>query len=146
MSNLYTIGFTGKSARRFFGLLEQNGVRKIVDTRINSSSQLAAFAKGADLAFFAERIGGMEYEHRLEFAPTRELLAAYRDKQLNWEAYTAAYLALLEERRIRETVEIATLADACLLCSEHAPDQCHRRLLAEYLRELDPTLNIIHLQ
>jgi uncharacterized protein (DUF488 family) len=145
MIKVFTIGFTGKSARTFFGLLEQNGVKKIIDTRISNNSQLAGFAKGADLAFFAERIGGIDYEHRLEFAPTRELLDAYRNKKMTWDAYTTAYLGLLEERHIN-TIDIASLDEACLLCSEHLPTQCHRRLLAEYLQQIEPTIEIIHLQ
>jgi hypothetical protein len=53
MIQLYTIGFTGKSAEIFFKLLTGSGVKKIVDTRINNVSQLSGFAKGADLKLFA---------------------------------------------------------------------------------------------
>lgn len=145
MIKLFTIGFTGKSARKFFELLEQNGVKRIIDTRINNTSQLSGFAKGADLAFFAARIGGMGYEHRVEFAPTRELLEDYRHKKLTWDAYTIEYLRLLDERNIQAT-DTTALHEACLLCSEDAPSQCHRRLLAEYLQQRNPTIQIIHLQ
>lgn len=144
MIKLYTIGFTGKSARRFFELLEQNGVKKIIDTRISNGSQLAGFAKGTDLAFFAERIGGMRYEHVLAFAPTKELLDRYRQKQMTWAEYTVAYLDLLRERDVA-AVDTSTLHEAVLLCSEHEPDQCHRRLLADYLQKADPSIEITHL-
>ena len=38
---VFTIGFTRKSARRFFALLRESGVRRIVDVRLNNVSQLA---------------------------------------------------------------------------------------------------------
>ena len=42
---IYTIGFTQTSAEEFFGKLIKAGVRKIVDARLNNTSQLAGFAK-----------------------------------------------------------------------------------------------------
>ena len=146
MIRLYTIGFTEKSAQQFFELLEKNQVKKIIDTRISNNSQLSGFAKGRDLAFFARRVANIAYEHELQFAPTKELLSRYRKKEISWEAYTVAYLDLLETRQIKNTVDIASLHECCLLCSEHTPDHCHRRLLAEYLQQIEPDIQIIHLQ
>jgi uncharacterized protein (DUF488 family) len=146
MIKLYTIGFTGKSAQEFFELLEQNNVKKIIDTRISNNSQLSGFAKGRDLEFFAKRLCGISYTHKLDFAPTKELLGKYRKKEISWEAYTEDYLNLLEMRNIKETVEVESLHECCLLCSEHAPQKCHRRLLAEYLQAANPNIQIIHLQ
>lgn len=146
MIKLYTIGFTEKSAKKFFELLEQNQVKKIIDTRINNTSQLSGFAKGKDLAFFAKRIANIDYEHRLNFAPTRELLSRYRKKEISWDEYTKEYLHLLDTRHIKEAINFESLHGSCLLCSEHSPEQCHRRLLAEYLQEINPDIQIIHLK
>ena len=46
---IYTIGFGQKSAKCFFGLLRDNGVRKVIDVRLNNVSQLAGFTKKKDL-------------------------------------------------------------------------------------------------
>jgi uncharacterized protein (DUF488 family) len=146
MIRLYTIGFTGKSAQEFFELLEQNGVRKIVDTRISNNSQLAGFAKHKDLAYFADRLANIAYTHELKFAPTKELLEKYRKKKLSWDQYTQEYLYLLDARNIKETVDTEALDGCCLLCSEHSPEKCHRRLLAEYLQKLNPDIQVIHLK
>jgi hypothetical protein len=75
---LYTIGFTNKSARRFFELLQANRVKRILDTRISNSSQLSGFAKGNDLEFFVKAIADIDYSHKLEWAPTKALLDEYR--------------------------------------------------------------------
>lgn len=145
MITLYTIGFTGKPAEKFFNLLTRSGVRKIVDTRINNVSQLAGFAKGSDLKYFAKEIGNISYEHNIDFAPTKELLTRYRNKKMTWEEYEVDYLNLLDLRQIASKIDIEKLHKNCLLCSEHTPEKCHRRLLAEYLKHVKNDIEIIHL-
>ncbi len=146
MIKLYTIGFTGKPAEKFFNLLRNSGVKNVVDTRINNVSQLSGFAKGADLKFFVKEIGGMTYEHNIDFAPTKELLARYRDKAMTWQEYEVEYLNLLDMRKIAQKTDIEKLHENCLLCSEHTPEKCHRRLLAEYLQHVKNDIQIIHLK
>ena len=145
MIKLYTIGFTEKPAEVFFGLLKDAGVKKIIDTRINNVSQLAGFAKGSDLKYFAQEIAGITYEHNVDLAPTKELLSLYREKKLTWEEYSDAYLNLLDNRKIAQKINIEKLHENCLLCSEHTPEKCHRRLLAEYLKHVREEVSIIHL-
>jgi uncharacterized protein (DUF488 family) len=146
MIKLYTIGFTGKPAEKFFNLLKISEVKKIIDTRINNVSQLAGFAKGADLKFFAKEIGHMSYEHNIDFAPTKELLSRYRDKKMTWPEYEIEYLNLLDIRKVAQKTDIEKLHENCLLCSEHTPEKCHRRLLAEYLQHVKSDIQIIHLK
>jgi uncharacterized protein (DUF488 family) len=142
---IYTIGFTEKSAERFFELLRSNSVKKIIDTRINNVSQLAGFAKGRDLEYFSRVILSIPYEHNIEFAPTKELLKKYRQKEITWDDYENKYLSLLESRNILADIDKQSLADSVLLCSEHLPDNCHRRLLAEYIQSEFSDIDIIHL-
>tara|TARA_B100000315_G_C14343732_1_gene480791 strand:- start:113 stop:553 length:441 start_codon:yes stop_codon:yes gene_type:complete len=146
MIELYTIGFTKKNAKNFFNLLNINSVETIVDTRINNTSQLSGFAKADDLEFFAESIGGMNYKHIIDFAPTKELLSKYRKKEMTWEEYEVEYLNLLDMRKIKDTVSIDNLNKSCLLCSEHSPEFCHRRLLAEFFQHINKNVKIIHLE
>jgi len=51
--NVFTIGFTKKSARKFFDTLKDSGAKRVVDVRLNNVSQLAGFAKKDDLAFWS---------------------------------------------------------------------------------------------
>lgn len=145
MINLFTIGFTKKPAETFFKLLKDSGVKQLVDTRINNVSQLSGFAKGSDLRFFAREIGNMSYHHNIDFAPTKELLSLYRTKKLAWNDYETEYLNLLDIRKIAQKINVENLHQNCLLCSEHKPDKCHRRLLAEYLKQVRNDIQIIHL-
>ena len=115
---IHTIGFTKKSAQRFFQLLRESGAKRVVDVRLNATSQLAGFAKQRDLAWFLRELCDMEYQQAPALAPTKELLAAYRKGEIDWPAYERRFLALMRERRIEETVDPALLHEGCLLCSE----------------------------
>ena len=145
MIRVYTIGFTGKTAETFFTLLKDAGVKKVVDTRINNVSQLSGFAKGVDLEYFLRELAGIRYEHNVDLAPTKDLLTRYRNKKLSWQDYEVEYLDILDSRKISQQVRVEDLHDHCLLCSEHTPEKCHRRLLAEYFKRLNNDVEIIHL-
>ena len=143
---LFTIGFTKKNAKQFFELLISNGVKRIIDIRLNNKSQLAGFAKGEDLAYFLNSIGGIDYVYVPEYAPTKELLARYRDKEIDWKGYEREYNQILKDRDILKNIDWALFDDACLLCSEETAEMCHRRLLAEYLTSANKSIEIKHLE
>ncbi len=140
-----TIGFTKKSASRFFELLRSSGVARIVDVRLNNASQLAGFAKKDDLAWFARELCGLDYVHEPAFAPTKALLNDYRNGRITWDAYEKRFLDLMKERSIESTVSRELVSNGCLLCSEDQPHNCHRRLVAEYLSDRWGGLEIDHL-
>lgn len=142
---IFTIGFTKKSAEDFFGRLKAAGVKRLLDVRLNNVSQLAGFAKRDDLKFFTQAICGAEYRHVLEMAPTQDMLDAYKKQRGDWATYERKFKQLIAERRIHETIPRELVADGCLLCSEDKPHHCHRRLVAEYLREHWGDVEIQHL-
>ena len=130
---LFTIGFTRKTAREFFTSLKDAGVRRVVDVRLNNNSQLAGFSKKEDLAYFLREIGGIEYVHLPELAPTQDILNAYKKHKGDWGVYEKQFLDLMARRQVEKTILPDLLDHGCLLCSEHLPHHCHRRLVAEYL-------------
>ena len=142
---LYTIGFTKKSAEEFFTLLKKSRARLLADIRLNNSSQLAGFSKRDDLRFFAKAICGMEYAHLPELAPTQEILDEYKKQKGDWTQYERVFLGLMASRRIENSIERDVLDGACLLCSEETPEHCHRRLVAEYLKDKWGGVEIVHL-
>ena len=146
MITLYTIGFTKKSAEQFFGLLRKNNVKQLVDVRISNSSQLAGFAKGKDLEFFTNEICHIPYIHIVDFAPTKELLDLWHKNEVTWTEYVEIYTQMLKDREIVKKYGVKSFDGACFLCSEDTPEQCHRRLLAEYLQEHSKEkVRIVHL-
>ena len=143
--HLFTVGFTKKTAEAFFTKLQRAGVKRLIDVRLNNNSQLAGFSKRDDLAYFLRSIAGIEYVHALDLAPTQELLGRYKKEDRDWPAYERDFLQLVANRKIEQTVSPQLLDGGCLLCSEHEPHHCHRRLVAEYLRDKWGKVEIKHL-
>jgi uncharacterized protein (DUF488 family) len=143
---LYTIGFTQKSAERFFDLLAAHGVERVVDIRLSPGGQLSGFAKQDDLAWFLERLIGAAYIHLPELAPSAEIRDDYR-KDHDWERYVPRFEALMDERGIPDGLDRTSFDQqaSCLLCSEPTPEHCHRRLVAERLARSWPGVEVIHL-
>jgi uncharacterized protein (DUF488 family) len=142
---VFTIGFTKKSAQQFFDTLRMSGAKRVVDVRLNNVSQLAGFAKRDDLAFFIKEVCGMDYVHLQDLAPTQEMLDEYKKRKGDWKTYEARFLDLMRQRRIEECISKEAIVEGCLLCSEDKPHHCHRRLVAEYLRQHWGGLDVRHL-
>ncbi len=144
--DIYTVGFAGKSAEEFFGLLEANEIRRVMDVRLRNTTQLAGFTKRDDLEFFLRRIGRIKYEHEPLLTPTDEMLDAYRSKKLSWDEYESSYRSLLEERAAAKRLKRAPFRSrTALLCSEPEPAKCHRRVAVEYLAARWPCVKVVHI-
>ena len=106
-----------------------------MDVRLNNVSQLAGFAKSADLAYFLESICGVTYEHDLRLAPTQAMLDAYRKKEIDWAEYESAFTSLMIDRDVPTVLDMSAFhAKTVLLCSEATPEKCHRRIVAELMQ------------
>ena len=143
---IYSIGFTRRSAEAFFGALKTAGVQRLLDVRLKNSSQLAGFAKRDDLAYFLRELCGTVYEAELLLAPTEEMLESYRKGRLSWEGYEAAYVGLLRAREVDRRLDRASFhMRTALLCSERWAERCHRRLAMEYLARAWGGVELQHL-
>jgi len=143
---IYTIGFARKTAAGFFGALKAAGIRRVIDVRLNNTSQLAGFTKRDDLAFFVKELCAADYVHEPRLAPTQEILDAFKKRKGSWDDYERSFLGLLAERHVEDTIDRKLFdARAALLCSEPGAEQCHRRLAAEYLRGKWGDVQITHL-
>jgi uncharacterized protein (DUF488 family) len=143
---IYTIGFTQTTAERFFTRLADARVERLLDVRLNNTSQLAGFAKAQDLPYFARSILGAAYEHQPLLAPTQDILDAYKKRKGAWDAYETAFVALMEHRRIHEVLSATDFERrTALLCSEAGPEHCHRRLVVDFLAKRWPNVEVVHL-
>lgn len=140
MMNLFSIGFTQKSAEDFFGLLKDNKIDCLVDIRLNPNGQLSRFAFEKDLPFFLDKLAnGCKYVHRVDLAPQNELLKEVRTKgsamSKNYKLFEKEFNIYLEkESKIENFVEqFKNYKNVALLCSEHTTEKCHRRLVCDML-------------
>ena len=145
--DIYTIGFTKKGAEKFFRLLKDADIDRLIDTRINNRSQLSGFAKRDDLEFFLDELLDADYLHDTDLAPTKELLDDWRDDEITWSEYEDRFEQLMAERGIEKKLDESQFGEpTVLLCSEDKPDHCHRRLIVEYLNRKWGNVNGVHLR
>ena len=144
--DIYTMGFTQKSAEQFFKKISKSQIEILIDVRLNNQSQLAGFTKGKDLEYFLRELCQCSYEHNIKYAPTKEILQQYKKKNISWEEYETQYNELLFNRNVLGDFQkkYSKYSKILLLCSEPTPEHCHRRLLAEYLSNA-LGCNIIHI-
>lgn len=145
MINLFDIGFTQKSAEDFFRLIKDSEINCLVDIRQNPNGQLSRFAFEKDLPYFLQELAnGCAYCHRLDLAPSKQLLKEVRDKtssmSKNYKLFESAFreqLALSSD--ISNFVqEFGKYNNIALLCSEATNEKCHRRVVCEVLIEMFP--------
>jgi uncharacterized protein (DUF488 family) len=142
---LYTIGYSGKNADKFFQSISRKNIKKVLDIRLYNTSQLAGFSKRDDLKFFLESICNCEYRHLKILAPSPELLKNYKDKKVSWEEYEIEYNQYLASLRFNDFISRKELDSGCFLCAEPTAEKCHRRLVAEYIQSHMDNVEIIHL-
>ncbi len=133
--SIFTIGFTKSTAEHFFTRLIQARIERVIDVRLNNTSQLSGFAKGKDMGYFLRAIGDMDYVHEPLLAPTDDILTAFKKNRGPWPVYERQFLDLMDARKIDERLSPDLFHHGCLLCSEDKPHHCHRRLVAEYLND-----------
>lgn len=143
---IYTMGFTKKSAETFFELIRKYEIEMLIDIRLNNQSQLAGFTKGRDLAYFLNEICHCQYDHEILYAPTKDFLDDYKKHLISWDDYVDRYNSLIIHRNVADRFKekYMNYNRVLLLCSEPTPEHCHRRLLAEYLRD-QLGVQIIHI-
>ena len=139
---IYTIGFSGKKQDAFMEILSAAGVRALIDVRLWCAARFVPWANGTNLAATL----GDKYRYMPEFAPTKELLTAYKEGKIDWPEYERIFNDLLAERQVEKLFATAAdLDDVCFLCAEKSADQCHRHLVVEYLISYFPDIKAEHL-
>lgn len=141
MPKIFTIGFSGKSPDAFMDVLNAVRVRTVWDIRQWRTSTYVPFYSGDNLAATL----GPRYEYHPEFAPSTEILAAYKDGLIIWPDYEWMYRELLTTRHPTAGLAPVNLDRICLLCTEKSALQCHRRLAAEYIAAQLSDAEIVHL-
>jgi len=145
MIRIFTIGYIGKNAPQFFSMLKQAGIKKVVDVRLYNTSQLAGFTKKQDIKYFLRAIIGADYIHLPIMAPTKQLLNNYKKGLISWQQYETQFKEIITHRQIEKRIMPQDADMVCFLCSEAKADNCHRRLVAEYLAEHWQKVSIHHL-
>ena len=111
MQTIYTIGTQGMSDETFIALLKQHILDAVIDIRLRNEGRFYKFASGKHIKALVEAYG-IAYVHEVRFAPTEDMLKAFRQTQ-DWPAYELAYKHLILTRELARLWREVAMADSC---------------------------------
>jgi uncharacterized protein (DUF488 family) len=147
MPALWTIGYERLPPDALVAELEAAGVERVLDVRYRPQSRRPGMSKTK----LGMRLGehGIAYESRRTLGTPPDIRPLYRSGAVRQAA--DAFRAHLEQTAREELDALAAELRAtaaprtALLCLEAEPAHCHRRVVAEQLRERVPGLRVVDL-
>ncbi len=126
MTQLYTLGYEGRSLDELIAILSASQIDRVIDIRELPLSRRRGFSKtplsaalsAAGLEYVHLRVAGNPYRREKDSIPRDELLAKYRAHLNATRTVVPAVADAVREHR------------AALLCYELDPAICHRSVLA----------------
>lgn len=79
-------------------------------------------------------------------APSHELLDAYHAGIISWPVFDEKFhqeVIVAMQEYLQILVEISKYRTVTILCWEKIPESCHRKLLAQACKQLDPYLDVV---
>lgn len=132
---LATIGYERRTLPEVLDALKRAGVEILIDVRAVASSRRAGFSKSLLAGSLAE--AGIDYVHLRQLGTPkagRQAARAGRFAEMH-EIYEGQLREPGAQLELARAGEIATARKAALLCFEADAAHCHRRIVAERLRD-----------
>jgi uncharacterized protein (DUF488 family) len=133
---LFTIGYEQATSAAVIGELRHAGVRLVVDTRAVAASRRPGFSKRQLAAGLDEP--GIGYLHLQKLGTPKEGRDAARAGNLTklFDIYERHLATPAAREQLDELTTIVKSGQAvCLLCYERDVNHCHRKRIAELIRE-----------
>jgi uncharacterized protein (DUF488 family) len=125
---IFTIGYGGRSKEEFISLLKSNGINTIIDIRLRPDRARIGFwskAKTPDKGVEGWLSkAGIEYKSLIELG---NIFLDYPD----WRELYKELLNSCGELLTKRLIDIP--GPICLLCAERRVEECHRKLVGEFL-------------
>jgi len=140
---VWTVGYQGRTLSNLLDVLDSVSVEVLVDIRSKPFSRKPGFSKGPLTRGLAHR--GIRYVHLPELGMPLDLLTRRPSLKDN-EPILRSYREGMADRTIGMNCLFnwVQTASVCLLCYEADVNQCHRGVVADYLRD-ERQLEVRHL-
>jgi len=121
VETIYSVGYSGRTLDELVTILEDSGLKTLVDVRSFPSSRKTDFDKNVLEAELPKR--GIEYLH----LPG---LGGYRDQPYRKYTDTEEF-----EKHLEKLEEAAREKQTAFMCLERDPADCHRRHISHALKQ-----------
>jgi uncharacterized protein (DUF488 family) len=142
---LWTIGYERLLAPALVAELEAAGVERLLDVRYRPQSRRPGLSKTRLSDLLAEH--GIAYEHRRGLGTPPDIRWLYRAGRIAeaGPAFAAHVEGTARDELDALAAELPRAPRTALLCLEADPATCHRRVVADALRERLPGLAVVDL-
>ncbi|MBU4317572.1 MAG: DUF488 domain-containing protein [Proteobacteria bacterium] len=134
---LYTLGYEGLDSRRFVSLLKRHGVDVVADVRKLPLSRKKGFSKTQLKELLNSN--SIQYLNFQELGASKELRNELCQSG-NYKAFFKKFQnGLTSKKEALETLHsmVNSGKKVSLLCFERDPRQCHRKIVAEEIKNLN---------
>jgi len=139
-SIVFTIGYEGRSIDDFVNILIENGIEQLLDVREIPISRKAGFSKNRLAELLKE--SGISYIHMKELGSPKEIRDNLHHTH-DYEAFFKAYQYYIGTHfsLVQTAWEHVISKKTCIMCFEKNPCECHRSVLAQYLKTSMPLID-----
>lgn len=138
---IFTLGYEGRDAEEVLDRLAAERIKLLIDVRYRPQSRKRGLSKNALTQGCDER--GISYLHERDLGTPPEILKEHRETGFyDWDAYLSFLRS--KEETLESVSEMAASSRACLLCYEADASECHRRFVAEEIKNRTG-ISVIHL-
>ncbi len=146
MPAIWTIGYENLRPESLAAELEAAGIERVIDVRFRPQSRRPGMSKTRLGELLGEH--GIAYEHRKALGTPPDIRWLFKHGRVNEGA--PAFRAHVEATAGTELDALAAELErggprSALLCLEADPAVCHRRVVAQALRERAPRLEVVDL-
>ena len=120
---IYTVGYGGRTAKRFIQLLREHGIELVVDVRRFPTSKKEEFKR--------ENLEAMLRENGIGYVWLGDLLGGFR--RGGYEKYAKSDKF---NEGINKLLELAEGKNIASMCLERNVKYCHRRFIVQRLEEI----------
>jgi len=129
-ARMFTVGYGGRGPSDFVALLKANGIATIADVRLHANkAHSGSFVKAKTPDKGVQRLLG---EAGIRYGWLEELGNPFMQND-DWADRYRELMATSGEERTARLLKLK--GPICMLCAEKKPDDCHRKLVAEWLSE-----------
>lgn len=135
--SVFTIGYEERTIKEFVERLKRNNITVLIDVREIPASRKPGFSKSRLSEIL--RNNDINYIHMKDLGspkPLRKKLQQNNDYKsffLEYRTYIDSKTEIVEELY----KAVVSRETSCLMCMERLPEYCHRKIVAEKIREID---------
>jgi uncharacterized protein (DUF488 family) len=140
---IYSVGYEDRDVGSLAGQLAAAGVTVLVDVRLNAASRRPGFARRALAAALAA--AGIRYVHERALGNPPDNRDSFRrgDGSEGRRRMQALLAAAPAADALARLVALARDERVAVLCVERDPARCHRTVVTDAVRAIDPAIEVV---